>query len=131
MSARVLRGLLSPSQPYVCLSCRRQVALVEGGRTRRHKYTTQKDSNAGTKESELPQGYVGEADTSTSGSRSRIRDIIKGFVRGEGDSGGKNRESNDGSTQELTAGSAAEANVSALICSHCYDSRAGLLKALG
>lgn len=112
MSARVVRGLLSPSQPYVCRSCRRQVA-VEGGRTRRRKYTTQKDSNEDTRESELSQAYVGEADTSNSGSRSRIRDIIRGFVRGEGDSGGKNRESNDASTQELAAGSAAEANVSA------------------
>ena len=112
MSTRVLRGLLSPSQPYVCLSCRRQVAVVEGGRTKRHKYTTQKDSNEDTKEPELSQGYVGEADTSISESRSRIRDIIRGFVRGEGDGGGKIRESNDGSIQDLTAGSAAEANVS-------------------
>lgn len=112
MSARVWRGLLSPSQPYVCLSCRRHVAVIEGGRTRRHNYATQKDSNEDTKESELPQECVGEADISTPGSRSRIRDIIRGFVRGEGDSGRKNRESNDGSNQELTAGSAAEANVS-------------------
>lgn len=111
MSARVLRGLLSPSQPYVCLSCRRQVA-VEGGRTRRHRYTTQKDSNEGIKESGRLQGYVGEAEASSSGSRSRIRDIIRGFARGEDDSGGKNRESNDGNTQDLTARSTAEANVS-------------------
>ena len=112
MSARVLRGLLSPSQPYVCLSCRRQIAGVEGGRTRIHKYTTQKDSNESIKESELPQGYVGKVDSPTSASRSRIRDIIRGFVRGEGETGGKNRGSKDGSTQDLTAGFTAEADVS-------------------
>ena len=112
MSARVLRGLLSPSQPYVCLSCRRQIAGVEGGRTRTHKYTTQKDNNEGTKESESPQGYVGKFDSPSSASRSRIRDIIRGFVRGEGENGGKDRESKDGSTQDLTAGSTADANVS-------------------
>ncbi len=112
MSARVLRGLLSPSQPYVCLSCRRQIAGVEGGRTRTYKYTTQKDNNEGTKESELPEGYVEKVDSPTSASRSRIRDKIRGFVSGEGDNGGKDRESKDGSTKNLTIGSTAEANVS-------------------
>ena len=131
MSARILRGLLSPSQPYVCLSCRRQIAGVEGGRTRTCKYTTQKDNNEGTKESELPQGHVGKLDTPTSASRSRIRDIIQGFVQGEGRNGGKNSETKDGSTQDLAARSIAEANVSFRICSQCCDSRAGLLESLG
>ena len=112
MSARVLRGLLSPSQPYVCLSCRRQIAGVEGGRARTHKYTTQKDHNEGTTESELPQGKGEKVDTPTSASRSRIRDIIRGFVHGEGENGGKDRESKDGGTQDLTARSTAEAKVS-------------------
>lgn len=112
MSARVLRGLLSPSQPYVCLSCRRQIAGVEGGRTRTYKYTTLKGNNEGTKESELSQGHAGKLDSPTSASRSRIRDIIGGFVRGEGEIGGKNRETKDGNTQDLTTGSTTEANVS-------------------
>ena len=73
---------------------------------------------------------MGEADTSASGSRSKIRDIIRGFVRGDGDSGRKNRESNDVSNQELTAGSAAEANVSSWTCFHCHDSRAGMEEGL-
>ena len=128
MSARVLRGLLSPSQPFVCLSCRRQIARVEGGRTRTYKYTTLKGNNEGTKKSELSQEPVGKLDSPTSASRSRIRDIIQGFVRGEGENGGKNRETKDGSTQDLAAGSTAEANVSFRICSQCYDSRAGLLE---
>ena len=112
MSARVLRGLLSPSQPYVCLSCRRQIAGVEGGRARTHKYTTQRDYNEGTKESELPQGKGGKLDSPTSSSRSRIRDIIRGFVHGEGENGGKERESKNGGIQDLTAKSTTEAKVS-------------------
>ena len=112
MSARVLKGLLPPNQAHVCLSCRRRIVGVEGGRPRRYKHTTQNDSNEGVKEPELPQEYGGKADNSTSASRSRIRDIIRGFVRGEGETRGKSKESNDGRTQDLTAVSTAKANVS-------------------
>ncbi len=131
MSARVLKGLLPPSQAHVCLSCRRQIVGVEGRWPRRYKHTTQNESNEGTQESELPQEYVGKVGTSTSASRSRIRDIIRGFVHGEGETGGKSRESNGGSTQDLPVLSTAKANVSFLTCSHYYDSRAGLLESLG
>ena len=113
MSVRVARGVLTPSQGYVCLSCRSQNPGVEKGRTRGYRYSAPGDSN------EAPKA-PGELSTETgkdeySATRRAFRDMIRGFMFGNDPVGSKTKGIQHETTQEPKAEPKGVENVSSFL----------------
>ena len=78
MPAKLARGVITPNQKYVCLSCRLQSSSLAGGRTRRYQRTAFPENHGGDINQEsIPKDAENGKDTV---SPSGIGDIIRSFM---------------------------------------------------
>ena len=78
MPAKLARGVITPNQKYVCLSCRLQSSSLPGGRTRRYQHTSPPENHGSeTNQESIPKDAEIGKDTV---SRSGIGDIIRSFM---------------------------------------------------
>lgn len=95
MPAKLTRGLITPNQRYVCLSCRLQKSSSAGGRTTRYQHTAPPENDGGKENQDfIPKDAGNEQE---SASRSRIGDMIRSFMFR---SDAKDKEANAGSEIE-------------------------------
>lgn len=78
MPVKLARGVITPNQRYVCLSCHVQSLSFAGGRATRYQHTGRSEHDGGDKTQESVSKGAGSHEDAAS--RSRIGDIIRSFM---------------------------------------------------